>query len=347
MKSRHFYLSLAMACLAATPVFTAPVSGVPPTQPVATQPTSTLATASRPAAQPKLTVAILDFKCDTPATPDLGEQIALTLVGTMSGQPGYSIVDRTDIIRTLKEQELSLTGLIDTGSVLKVGKLVGAKLLISGQVFSLGKDTMVTAKIVGVETSLVEGVIVKDDNNADVGVLVMQLSEKLIRKINESGPAMVAQNAEVFDPLPALKQKLSTRRLPKMAVAVSEQQLPAVSSVKDPAVETELRKLLIQAGLTVIDVPETEWLRGGVEVGIKGDAISERAGQIGKLISCTDRVEIRVTNLHDGSLRLADSDHNRAVDLSETLAAKTALQKSGRILAIKILEQLVETLPVK
>ena len=96
----------------------------------------------------------------------------------LSGESGFKLVERQSLMQTLHEHELNLTGLVNDDQAIKVGKLVGAKIMVTGRSFRLGKDVFITAKLIGTETSLVEGVMVKDASTADMGALVVQLSEK-------------------------------------------------------------------------------------------------------------------------------------------------------------------------
>lgn len=306
------------------------------------------ATATAPATRPALTVAILDFQATTPGSPELGQQVSETLIVALSGEPGYTLVDRSSLARTLQEHELTASGLVNTEQAAKIGKLVGAKILITGKVFPLDRQLFITAKLIGVETSLVDGIVVKGDKDAELGGLVMQLAEKLAKRIPEAGPKLIAAEDAVFDPVPGLKKKLEGRKLPKVSVHVTERHTTEVRAARvDPAVETEVRQLLIQCGFTVVDGDAMDQAKAGVEVTVTGEAFSEFGARIGNLYSCTDRVEIKVTNVADKVLRLSDRDTNRAVDLSENLAAKTALQKSGRVLGIRILQHFAETVPAK
>ena len=123
----------------------------------------------RQARQPKpakapagLTVAILDFTASDPATPNLGSEVAAALSAMLSGESGVTLVERQSLAQTLREHELNLTGLVNDEQAVKVGKLVGAKIMVTGRAFRLGKDLFITAKLIGTETSLVEGVMVKD-----------------------------------------------------------------------------------------------------------------------------------------------------------------------------------------
>ena len=316
-----------------------------------------------------LTVAVLDFTVNDPANPNAGSEMASALTALLSGESGFKLVERQSLLQTLHEHELSMTGMVEADKAIKIGKLVGAKILVTGRSFHLGKDVFITAKLIGTETSLVEGVMVKDAATADMSAMVVQLSEKLTAKVRQVGPTLVA-GADDADPLPALKKKLAGRRLPVVAVLVREQHhgapVPAVVLVRviDPAVETEIKKVLAECGFTVQDIPENEltsfadgwtandvnsWPRGlaKVDVLIAGEAFSEFAARIGNIVSCSARTEINMIDRKSGKVAMADRATTRAADLSENMAGKKALQCGGRAMALRILQHFVDTLPEK
>ena len=280
------------------------------------------------AATPKaaaLTVAILDFDSNVTSAPDLGKQINEALTALVGGEAGIQLVDRAAISKTLQEHELNLTGVIDPQQAIKVGRLVGAKLLVTGRAFVLDKQVMIVAKIIATETSLVEGVLVKGARNADLGGLVVQLGEKIGERIRVSGPGMVAAETSTADPLADYKKKLEKRKLPVMAIMIEEQHIGQQRAI-DPPADTELRRMLTQCGVTVVDISETTLDKAQVELLIKGEAFSEFAARIGNLTSCSARVELKVVRRSDGKTLLADRATARAADLSEQIAGKTALK---------------------
>lgn len=304
------------------------------------------APAPKPASRPaSLTVAVLDFDASTPGNPDLGKQISETLTVTLSGENGFVLVERAAMARTLQEHELNLTGVVNQDQATKIGQLVGAKILIVGKAFALDKQLFITAKIIGTETSLVEGVLVQGARDGEVSKLVMDLSGKLAERLRTAGPKIVAVDESVVDPVPALKAKLANKKLPKLSIEVRERHVAAAHAAGiDPAVETEVRMLLKSAGFEITD---TGAAKTGVEVQIKGEAFSEFSARIGNLVSCAARVEIKMVGASDDKLLFADRETTRAVDLSENIAGKTALQKAGRVLAIRILQNFADTLPDK
>ena len=329
----------------------APTSG--PTTP-ATQ------AATKPA---DLTVAVLDFGANAPGDPNLGPQISDALTALLSGTPGLRLVERAALQRTLQEHELNLSGVVDTEQAVKVGKLIGARLLVAGKAFSMGEQMYITAKLIGTETSLVDGVLVKGNLSADIGQLVVELAEKLAARVRESGPKLVAQDDAGRDPLPELKAKLAGLQKPTVAVIIPERHMSAQAVRRpDPAVETEIKLLLRECGFTVQDVKQNEleefartatqmepglWPRelAGVDYVIVGQGFSEFAARIGNLVSCAGRAEINVIARSSGHIEYADRTTERGVDLSENIAAKTALQKAGRTLGLRTLAYLSQNLP--
>ncbi len=133
-----------------------------------------------------LTVAILDFDSSA-GDPELGKQIGQMLAVTLSGEPGFKLVDRSTLARTLQEHELNLTGLVSPDQATKIGKLIGARILVTGKVFQLDSQLYFNAKIIGTETSLVTGVLVIGEKDAKVGDLLMKLSDQVGRKAADKG----------------------------------------------------------------------------------------------------------------------------------------------------------------
>jgi TolB-like protein len=311
-----------------------------------------LFTASSLAAQPttqaaavpgngtQLTVAILDFDANVPGSSDLGKQISETLTATLSGEIGFTLVDRSMLGTVLKEHALSLTGLVDADTAMKIGKLVGARILVTGKAFSVDKSIFLTAKLIGTETGLVDGIIVKGQQGDDLGDLIAKLSLKVADRLHTGGAKLLPAD-EPVDPLPALKARLAGQKLPTLELMIHEEHEGLAQTV-DPAVDTELRKMLTDCGFSVIDAAEINPAKANVRFIIKGEGVSEYAGRLGNLQVCSARLELNVVSYQDGKTVFADRITTRGVDLSENIAGKTALQKAGHELGIRLIQHFAE-----
>jgi len=99
--------------------------------------------ASRPAGPPRKTILILPFHVATEEAgyEALGEGLQELLAADLSAFPELEVVDRRHLDKVLKEHELSLSGLTEKATQIKVGRLLGARLLLSGT-FTLVDSTI-------------------------------------------------------------------------------------------------------------------------------------------------------------------------------------------------------------
>jgi TolB-like protein len=152
------------------------------------------AATSQPAAA-GVAIAVLDFEANSPGNPEMGKQIAELLSASLSGFRDCVMVDRADLTRTLQEQQMSLSGMVNTMQAVKFGKLVGARILITGKAFSMGQQMFVTARLIGTETRVVKGVLVEAKLDTDIAELAGLLSEKVAQQLVEAGPRLIARQA--------------------------------------------------------------------------------------------------------------------------------------------------------
>jgi curli biogenesis system outer membrane secretion channel CsgG len=295
-----------------------------------------------------LTVAILDFDASLSGNPDMGKQINDILTATLSGQDGFTLVDRTAMDRILQENAMTASGLVNPQQAAKIGKLVGARILVTGKIFLVDKQLYLTAKLIGTETSLVDGMLVNGDKDSDIGKLMMQLADKMTTHLRDNGPKLVARDDSLEDPLPGLDKALAGLALPTVAVQVTESHITPAPPVRiDPAAQTELTMILKNAGFKIVEGDSQALADGGVSQIISGEAFSEFAARIGTLVSCSARVELKITDRKTGEVLYSDRETARAVDLAENIAGKTALQKAAHLLGIRVLQHYQQALTVK
>ncbi|MEO1237406.1 MAG: CsgG/HfaB family protein [Planctomycetota bacterium] len=293
----------------------------------------------------------------------IGDQVADLVTVLLSADRGFRLVDRQTLDRVLDEQALSGTGLVDTQRAIEVGNLVGAQIIVAGRVFELGRSRMMTAKLIGTETTLIEGVIERAPLGTPSDEMVLALGEQIVGLLAERGHTLVARPTPP-DPTDAMIRTLAGRDLPTFAVLVTEEDLTPAAAASaeppDPAVETDLKSVLARAGVDVRDVPANdlaEWAQAeawtdpkawprtldGVDYVLTGKAFSEPTGRMRQLHLAGARAEINVIQRRDGRIVLAAAETTRGVDLSPGLAGKNALEAAGRNLSIRLLAHLIET----
>jgi hypothetical protein len=332
---------------------------------------SAIAQAAEPAtpktpvkAKVRVSAAVLDFQVNLPGNKDLGSQIADILTARLSIEDSFDLVERASLSKILDEQKLKLVGMVDQAQSAKVGKLVGAQLLIMGKAFAIDKKLMIVTKVVGVETGRLKGTLRQADLNKPLSEAIMLLSEDVAGVITKSAATLLPKDARLVDPLVALRKTLSTKQLPSVAIVIPEEHRRSrpAPEVIDPAVETEIKKVLISCGITVVDTGRNDladWAKKAMKTKdrawppalnkadyvIIGEAFSEFALRTGDLVTCAARGEINVIDRKTGKIIHADRHTDRGIDLAEALAGKTALQKTGRRLAVRIVQHFAKTLP--
>ena len=164
---------------------------------------------------------------DAPGQVGLSQMVAEVLAAVLSGRPGLTLVDRTRLDRTLAEQAVSLGGVTDTARAVSVGRVVGAQLLVTGRAFELGESRVVTARVIGAETTRTRSVVVRGPLDTPLDAMAFEAAEALAALLAEDGHTLVAGPAPE-DPVPALAAALRGRAdLPVVAVVIPEEHVRA------------------------------------------------------------------------------------------------------------------------
>jgi len=291
---------------------------------------------ARAGAAETYTVAIFDFESKDEGVRDLGPKVAALLNATLSTEAQIITVERAELEKVLSEQELGLSGTVSADTAAKVGHLTGAKVLVTGRVFKVEKETIVVAKIIGTETSRVYGELAKGGPAASIADLATELSGKIAKVVNEKGGTLVAKVETRDERISRIVKSLKEGKRPSVSIKIAERHFGG--PVIDPAAETELGYILKQAGFTLVD--EKSATRADIE--ITGEAFSAYGMRKGNLISCRSRIEIKVHERADGKILAVDSQTSVAVDIAEQTAAKKALENAADEIAERILPKLIQ-----
>ena len=327
------------------------------------------AAAKEPATRParsnppptRVTMAVLDYEISLPGEKDLGSQVADILTVRLSIDDSIRMVERAKLGKIIEEQKLKLVGVVDQDSAVKVGKLLGARILIMGKGFLMDKKLVIVTKVVGVETGQVVGGIRQVELSAQLSPAIMLLSEDIANLVKKNAGKLLPKGQRLADPIAAIRRKLGKRPRPSVAVIITEAHRahrPSAPPPLDPAVETEIKRVLNACGFPLVDTGRNDladWARqmhkgkkgapwptalDKADVIVVGEAFSEFALRTGDLVTCIGRAEINVIDRRSGRIIHADRTTQRAVDLAEAIAGKTALQKAGRKLALDLCRSL-------
>ena len=167
---------------------------------------------------------------------------------------------------------------------------------------------------------------------------------------------------KIENDLEAIGLLMTRKHKPRIMVVIPEYHINR--TIPDPAGETEIIKTLLEKGFKVVDQSQAIKIRyndqvraaikgntelaakigleHGAEVIIIGEAFSEYVGQVlGEMDSCRARIEARAIRIDTGEILAAGSKHAAGLDITQSLAAKKALQKAGLELGGYFVEELL------
>src|SRR5438445_11491253 len=164
----------------------------------------------------------------------LKKGIAGMLISELAANPAARVVERTEIQKLLEEQNLGATSRLDPQTAAKVGKLVGARYVITGAFIDFYGDFRLDARIVNAETGeivKVESDLMQREHLFDI---IRNMATRLMKDTN-------------LPPLPkqASDQRMS-RQIPTEALTFySKALLYQDRGQKDKAIEMYQRALAV------------------------------------------------------------------------------------------------------
>jgi len=281
-----------------------------------------------------LTVAVFDFESKDDAGRDTGGKLAGLLTAAFSATPQLITVERAELEKALGEQELGLAGTVSSETAAKVGHLTGAKVLVTGRIFKVEKETVVISKIIGTETGRVYAEMVKGAAETPVTDLSAELAKKIARILADQAETLVAKVQSREQRMEDFFKTVKPGKRPTVTLKVPERHYGA--PVNDPAAETELGAWLQRAGFTLMD-PNT---KETAEIEITGEAFSAFGLRKGNLVACKARVEVKVVERKTNIILLLDRQNSVVADIAEQAAAKRALQNAAGDLAERVIRKL-------
>jgi len=117
----------------------------------------------------KTRVAVIDFEQKAFQEfqgKQIGEIVAEWLITSLANTGRFEVVERAQLQKILKEQQLGISGMINQETAAKMGELLGVKVIVSGSVIQIGNTYDVNARLISVE----DGSIIKAERIRGVGL---------------------------------------------------------------------------------------------------------------------------------------------------------------------------------
>ena len=139
------------------------------------------------------TIAVLDFTGlmvgQGGNSAPLGKAVSAMLVTELIGREGIRVIERAQLQDLLTEQRLSLSGRVDEGTALEVGKLVGAQYVIHGQVTSIADNLRMDMRAVDVATSEIMEVQKLSGRTDDLLDVVVKMADLFSKTLKLTAPS--------------------------------------------------------------------------------------------------------------------------------------------------------------
>lgn len=118
--------------------------------------------ATKVTAKNKTTIAVVEFADLEGNVTNLGRFIAEELITRLHETEKFKVIERQLLNQVIKEQKLTLSGIVDPASAKQLGRVLGVDAIVSGSVTDLGKTLRVNARLISTETGEIFAVAAKE-----------------------------------------------------------------------------------------------------------------------------------------------------------------------------------------
>lgn len=153
--------------------------------PLAAQDAAVAGESSRPV------VAVIDFSAFSLTLQDasaVGKGVAGMIITELIDHPSVKVVERQELKSIIEEAKLSLSGAVDESSALEVGRLVGAKYLMTGSISMDASKVRMDVRVFEVETSEILKAMKETAQLDEMMELVVAITDRFMRELDFPTP---------------------------------------------------------------------------------------------------------------------------------------------------------------
>lgn len=281
-------------------------------------------------------MAVLPFAEQGADVKGMGGKVTALLNASLSSDPNIWMVERQNLDDIMKEQDLNLSGMVDTSQAIRIGSLTGARIMVVGSVFAEDKDIHIVAKIIGTETSRMFGASAKMGPQASLDATIKKLAEDVAKLIAARTSVLIAKPIKMEDRIERIVKKIGNKKCPSVNIQILEQHVGyPVSSLKiESTASLEMAGFCKKAGFDVLDSEKKADIR------VVGESVSEFAGRRGNLVSVKARVEVKAVDAKTDKVLATDRAVDVEVDLTDQIAGKKAVEMAVAKIAERLLPAL-------
>ena len=203
----------------------------------------------------KIPVAIASFSsaANVREADTVRRALADGLINALAQREDIRVVERERIAEALQDLRMSSEGMIDQSTALRLGHMVGARVIVTGNILQVDDELVITARLINTETSELVATRANGSRGnllAVVDELAAGVAERLVR--DDKGTLARADDLDaerMAEQRQALQDQLKGLPRPRLLVLLPESHLNRI--VPDPAGETELVEWFLACGFPV------------------------------------------------------------------------------------------------
>jgi len=285
----------------------------------------------------RLTVAVYDFQGETDAAV-YGRKVTSLVTADLAMRTNLIMLERADLEKALREQAFGASGMVSSDAAAKIGQMTGAKVLVAGQVITLGNNRLtLIGNIIGTETGRLFAA--KVDGPADhLMELTAELGAKISKTIIAESNNLVSQAEESHaQRVRRILESIKGTNRPSVSVSIIYSNEYGGRWHDNPA-EYEFSAVLLKAGFPVMD----EHSDSKPDIEITGDAGDNFGSPQGDLISGHAAIELKIQERRTGRIIAFDHQEATGTGIGKSTASMLSHSNCADDLAERILPLLAK-----